>query len=83
MRRFPLVRPVRESLRDNQIHPLSDWGSSGRRFKSCQPDRRKYGLICNDVIVTLLNDAKLGTIWGPQVPREQFPGVGEGLPVGM
>ena len=26
LRRFPLVRPVRESLRDNQIQPLSDWG---------------------------------------------------------
>jgi hypothetical protein len=25
LRRFPLVRPVRESLRNNQIEPLSDW----------------------------------------------------------
>jgi hypothetical protein len=41
LRRFPLVRPIRESLRDNQIRPLSDWGSSGRRFKSCQPDSQK------------------------------------------
>ena len=38
LRRFLLVRSVRESLRDNQIQHLSDWGSSGRRFKSCQPD---------------------------------------------
>jgi hypothetical protein len=37
-RRFPVVSPVRESLRDSQVRPLSDWGSSGRRFKSCQPD---------------------------------------------
>jgi hypothetical protein len=28
-------------LRDNQTRPLSDWGSSGRRFKSCQPDSEK------------------------------------------
>jgi hypothetical protein len=26
------------SLQDNRIRPMSDWGSSGRRFKSCQPD---------------------------------------------
>ena len=36
MRRFPLVRPVRESLPDKEIQLLSDWESSGRRFKSCQ-----------------------------------------------
>jgi hypothetical protein len=43
LRRFPLVRPVRESLRDNQIQPLPGWGSSGRRFKSCQPDYIRAG----------------------------------------
>ena len=35
MRRFRLVRMLREPLRDKKIHPMSDWGSSGRRFKSC------------------------------------------------
>ena len=25
----------------------------------------------------------MGTIWGPQVPREQFPSVGQRLPVGV
>jgi hypothetical protein len=35
---FWLVRLFRESLQDNRIQPVSDWGSSGRRFKSCQPD---------------------------------------------
>ncbi len=28
MRQFHLVRMVRDSLRDNQIRPVSDWGSS-------------------------------------------------------
>jgi hypothetical protein len=37
MRRSRLLSTVRESLRDNQIRPFSNWGSSGRRFKSCQP----------------------------------------------
>jgi hypothetical protein len=41
LRRFHLVRTVRDSLRDRLIQPLSDWGSSGRRFKSCQPDLEK------------------------------------------
>ena len=36
--RFLLVRLHRELLRDKQIRPMSDWGPSGRRFKSCQPD---------------------------------------------
>ena len=59
------------------------WGSNGRRFKSCQPDESKQALTRDDAIVTLLNESKLGTIWGPQVPGEQFSGVGEGLPVGV
>ena len=29
MRRFGLVKPLRESLQDNEIHPMSGWGSSG------------------------------------------------------
>jgi hypothetical protein len=36
--RFLLIRLRPELLQDNEIHPMSDWGSSGRRFKSCQPD---------------------------------------------
>jgi hypothetical protein len=38
LRRFPLVRQVRESLRDNQIQALPDWGSNGRIVMSCQLD---------------------------------------------
>ena len=37
-RRSLLVRELPDSLQHNEIHPMSDWGSSGRRFKSCQPD---------------------------------------------
>jgi hypothetical protein len=36
-RRFSLVSPIRQSLRVNQIQPLSDWGSSGgKRRRSAQ-----------------------------------------------
>jgi hypothetical protein len=38
LRRFHLVRAVRDSLQDRIIQPMSDRGSSGRRFKSCQAD---------------------------------------------
>jgi ribosomal protein L34 len=37
-----------ESLRDSLIQSMSDWGSSGRRFKSCQPDNEKHALNCGD-----------------------------------
>jgi hypothetical protein len=40
MTRLGLIRAIREALQGNGIHPGSDWGSSGRRFKSCQPDQR-------------------------------------------
>lgn len=39
-----LITPVRESLRHNEYRRTSDWGSSGRRFKSCQLDRRGVDL---------------------------------------
>jgi hypothetical protein len=35
-----LVICLPEVLQDNVSHMVSDWGSSGRRFKSCQPDQR-------------------------------------------
>jgi DNA-binding CsgD family transcriptional regulator len=35
-----LVICLPEVLQDNANHMVSDWGSSGRRFKSCQPDYR-------------------------------------------
>jgi len=38
LRRLRLVNVLRDLLRDREIRPMSDWGSSGRRFKSCQPD---------------------------------------------
>jgi hypothetical protein len=41
LRRFPLVGPVRESLRDDQIQPPSDPGSQVQILSArpCQPDR--------------------------------------------
>jgi hypothetical protein len=56
-RRLPLVRTGRESLRDNQIRLLPDWGSSGRRFKSCQPDTVKKPFR-----------TKLWSLIGPRTP---------------
>ena len=32
-----------------QFGSALDWGSSGRRFKSCQPDQGKWRLSCCDV----------------------------------
>jgi hypothetical protein len=31
-RRFVLVSQLRDTLQNNEIQPMSDWGSSGRRF---------------------------------------------------
>jgi hypothetical protein len=47
-RNFLLVRGYSDALQDNRIRPMSDWGSSGRRFKSCQPDQRS-----EDVLLTM------------------------------
>jgi hypothetical protein len=38
------ARLVPELLQDNENHVTSDWGSSGRRFKSCQPEHRSEAL---------------------------------------
>jgi hypothetical protein len=64
LRRFPLVRPVRESLRDSQIQPLSDWGSSGRRFKSCQPDtgQRLFSAHLNPLLGELAQTGRADTV---------------------
>ena len=48
VRRFAQVSGISESLWDTGKRLESDWGSSGRRFKSCQPDQRKYALNCGD-----------------------------------
>jgi hypothetical protein len=53
---------------------VQDWGSSGRRFKSCQPDLVKYALSCCDVLSGGSDDPELGTILGPQVLRQQLTG---------
>jgi hypothetical protein len=37
-----------------QFGSALDWGSSGRRFKSCQPDTTKYRLPCGDPILISL-----------------------------
>jgi hypothetical protein len=31
-----------------QFGSALDWGSSGRRFKSCQPDAEKHAVSCDD-----------------------------------
>ena len=56
------------------------WGSSGRRFESCQPDSRKGSLACDDAIVTELNGSKLGNHLGTTSAERA---VREGLPVGV
>ena len=33
---------------DGSERLMADWGSSGRRFKSCQPDQKKQALTCGD-----------------------------------
>ena len=69
LRRFQLVGTVRDALRDRLIQPLSDWGSSGRRFKSCQPDRGKQRLSCGNECASAShrsNHATLGECWGPR-----------------
>ena len=48
LRWFQLVAPVRESLRDNQIQPLPDWGVKWGELPDVQPcilhvDRRPLG----------------------------------------
>jgi hypothetical protein len=37
-----LIRLHRELLRDKQIRPMSDWWSSGRRFKFSQQDQQGH-----------------------------------------
>jgi hypothetical protein len=49
--RFLLVRRRPELLRDNGIRPMSDWGSSGRRFKSCQPDTGQASRIKRTIAI--------------------------------
>jgi hypothetical protein len=45
-----LVRYLPELLQDNENHVMSDWGSSGRRFKSCQPDQKRPSELAFDFI---------------------------------
>jgi hypothetical protein len=74
-------RTGRESLRNNQIRPLSDWGSSGRRFKSCQrptlsaPDRWKWaGTLRCPQLTDYTTRRFLGPFWGHAV-RNFFTGI--------
>ena len=41
LRPFVLVTQLLKPLQYSGIRAKSDWGSSGRRFKSCQPDQKK------------------------------------------
>jgi hypothetical protein len=76
VRRFAQVSGTSESLWDNGKRLESDWGSSGRRFKSCQPDGqpdgRKWALSCRNFLSGGSDDPELGTILGPQVLRQQL-----------
>jgi hypothetical protein len=45
-----LVICLPEVLQDNANHMVSDWGSSGRSFKSCQPDYRSEDLVARAVL---------------------------------
>jgi hypothetical protein len=61
----------------------TSWGSSGRRFKSRQPDREKPCLSCNDVLSVESHYVELGTILGPQVLRQQLSSTRNRLAVRM
>jgi len=68
VRPFALVALLPKPLPYSAIRVVSDWGSSGRRFKSCQPDRGKPRLTCGDVLATESHNVEFGTILGPTVP---------------
>jgi len=57
------------------------WGSSGHRFKSCQPDRGKPRLTCGDVLAIESRNVEFGTILGPKVPGQQLASVRYGIAV--
>ena len=63
--------------------PKTTLGVNWSQVQILSAGESKQALTRDDAIVTQLNESKLGTIWGPQVPGEQFSGVGEGLPVGV
>jgi hypothetical protein len=65
---FWLVRLFRESLQDNKIQPVSDCGSSGRWFKSCQPDTQTGSELLRSTDSPIAKH-DLGTISGPQLGR--------------
>ena len=66
---------TRKLGRSRELAPAGPFGS-----QRPQPFAARWR-SAGDAIVAELNDSKLGTIRGPQVPREQFPSVGEGLSV--
>jgi hypothetical protein len=43
----------------------TSWGSSGRRFKSCQPDNEKHVLNCSDSLSPAADAGARGTSLGP------------------
>jgi hypothetical protein len=59
-------------MRTNRPPPVSDlrkrvtaiyWGSSGRRFKSCQPDLEKWALACGNATVGTSTPVQLARAW--------------------
>ena len=49
------------------------WGSSGRRFKSCQPDHEKWALTCGNRFYRS-NHATVWPCWGPRAGTRLGPG---------
>jgi hypothetical protein len=68
VRRFAQISGTSESLWDTGKRLDSDWGSSGRRFKSCQPGDCQPGEVKGYFC------SALGTILGPIRQRVRQPG---------
>jgi hypothetical protein len=77
VRRFAQVSGTSDSLWDTGKRLESDWGSSDRSFKSCQPDHSPTEGICSELLRCLAGwirrPGALGHL-GPQVLRQRLTG---------
>jgi hypothetical protein len=70
-RRFPVVRTGRESLRDSQVRPPFDWGSSGANANTRRPARQSFRFSSPNTMARLgeqeigesAPDAGVGVLW--------------------
>jgi hypothetical protein len=70
-RRFPVVRTGRESLRDSQVRPLFEWGSSGANANARRPARQSFRFSSPNTMARLgeqeigesAPDAGVGVLW--------------------